>query len=211
MPILQDALPNLVKFFSEYGYTAVFMVLILCGLGLPVPEDVSLVAGGVISGLGYTNEHIMFAVGMAGVIVGDGFVFLLGRKYGERILRIRFISGIVTPERYATVQSKFERYGKWVVFMGRFMPGLRMPIFLTAGISRRVSPMIFFSTDFLAAAISVPIWVYLGYHGAKNLGLLMNWVHQGQISVMIFLAFLIIAFYIFVQIKKRIEKKQSEI
>ncbi|MCV2509445.1 MAG: DedA family protein, partial [Neisseriaceae bacterium] len=39
-------------FFSTYGYLAVFSVLILCGLGLPIPEDITLVAGGVISGLG---------------------------------------------------------------------------------------------------------------------------------------------------------------
>ncbi|HNK57963.1 MAG TPA: DedA family protein, partial [Leptospiraceae bacterium] len=61
-----DFLNLLVNFFSDYGYFAVFGVLILCGFGLPVPEDVSLVAGGVISALGNTNEHIMFGVGMAG-------------------------------------------------------------------------------------------------------------------------------------------------
>ena len=66
-------------FFQQFGYFAVFLVLVLCGFGIPIPEDVTLVAGGVISGLGYTNVHIMFAVGMAGVLVGDGLMFLLGR------------------------------------------------------------------------------------------------------------------------------------
>ena len=66
-------------FFQQFGYFAVFWVLVLCGFGIPIPEDVTLVAGGVISGLGYTNVHIVFAVGMAGVLVGDGLMFLLGR------------------------------------------------------------------------------------------------------------------------------------
>ena len=47
----------LISFFSSYGYWAVFLVLIACGFGVPIPEDITLVSGGVISGLGYTNVH----------------------------------------------------------------------------------------------------------------------------------------------------------
>ncbi|HNO24973.1 MAG TPA: DedA family protein, partial [Leptospiraceae bacterium] len=67
-----EILNFLVGFFTSYGYFAVFGVLILCGFGLPVPEDVTLIAGGVISALGDTNVHFMFGVGMAGGLVGDG-------------------------------------------------------------------------------------------------------------------------------------------
>lgn len=187
-----DFLNILVNFFSNYGYFAVFGVLILCGFGLPVPEDISLVAGGVISGLGYTNEHIMFGVGMAGVLMGDSVVFTAGLIFGGRLLQNKFVAKFLTPERYAVVQKQFEKYGKWVVFMARFMPGLRTPIFLTAGISKRVSFLRFFITDFLAAVISVPIWVYLGYYGASNFDQLKAWVVQGQISFFILLAVVIL-------------------
>ena len=54
------------SFFLQYGYAAVFSVLIACGFGVPIPEDITLVTGGIISGLGYTDVHIMVAVGMAG-------------------------------------------------------------------------------------------------------------------------------------------------
>ena len=30
-------------FFSQYGYAAVFLVLIACGFGVPIPEDITLV------------------------------------------------------------------------------------------------------------------------------------------------------------------------
>ena len=55
-----EILQLLVEFFSQYGYIAVFGVLILCGFGLPIPEDITLVSGGIISALGNTNQHIMF-------------------------------------------------------------------------------------------------------------------------------------------------------
>ncbi len=190
-----DFLNLLVNFFSDYGYFAVFGVLILCGFGLPVPEDISLVAGGVISALGNTNEHIMFAVGMAGVLIGDAVVFTAGLTFGEKILQNRFVARIITPDRYDTVQRQFEKYGKWVVFMARFMPGLRTPIFLTAGVSKRVSFLRFFITDFLAAFISVPVWVYLGFYGASNFDQLMTWVRQGQITIFLLLPLFIIGFF----------------
>lgn len=198
-----DFLNLLVNFFSDYGYFAVFGVLILCGFGLPVPEDISLVAGGVISALGNTNEHIMFAVGMAGVLIGDAVVFTAGLTFGEKILQNRFVARIITPDRYDTVQRQFEKYGKWVVFMARFMPGLRTPIFLTAGVSKRVSFLRFFITDFLAAFISVPVWVYLGFYGASNFDQLMTWVRQGQITIFLLLAVVIIGFVVKKYLKRR--------
>ena len=70
-------------FFTQYGYAAVFLVLVACGFGVPVPEDVTLVTGGVIAGLGHANVHTMFAVGMAGVLVGDGLMFTADGASGQ--------------------------------------------------------------------------------------------------------------------------------
>ena len=50
------------SFFFEYGYYAVFSVLVLCGMGLPLPEDITLVTAGIISALGEKNVHIMLVV-----------------------------------------------------------------------------------------------------------------------------------------------------
>ena len=78
-------------FFIQFGYLAVFMVLVLCGFGIPIPEDVTLVAGGVISGLGYTNVHLMALVCFLGVLVGDGLMFYLGKYFGEKILKFKIL------------------------------------------------------------------------------------------------------------------------
>jgi len=181
-----ELLNILVTLFTNHGYAAVFSVLLLCGFGLPVPEDVTLVAGGVISGIENSpmRFHIMFLVGMAGVMVGDSIMFLAGYFKGEQILKSKLVARIVTQERYESVQVQFEKYGKWVVFMARFMPGLRAAIFLTAGISKKVSFVRFFLTDGFAALISVPIWVYLGFYFATNFELLLEHLHKGQMIVL---------------------------
>lgn len=167
-------------FFTQYGYAAVFFVLVACGFGVPIPEDVTLVAGGVISGLGYANVHIMVVIGMLGVLVGDGLMFTAGRIYGHRILKVPFIARVMTPKRYAQVQEKFDKYGNRVLFVARFLPGLRTPIYITAGISRKVSYTRFLLMDGFAALISVPVWIYLGAYGAEQTDWLMEKIHQFQ-------------------------------
>lgn len=136
-----------VQFFTDYGYFAVFGILILCGFGLPVPEDITLVSGGVISGLGYTNVHFMFFVGLAGVLIGDATMFLAGRLFGYRIQRIRLFRRILSPRRFSQIQRKFKKYGLGLLFVARFLPGLRSPIYLVSGMSRRVSFITFILMD----------------------------------------------------------------
>lgn len=200
-----ELLNYLVSLFLEHGYLAVFSVLLLCGFGLPIPEDITLVAGGVISGMENSESHIhlMFLTGMAGVMVGDSIMFLAGYFQGEKILRTKLISKLVTPERYENVQKQFEKYGRWVVFMARFMPGLRAAIFLTAGISKKVSFTRFFFTDGFAALISVPIWIYLGYFFASNFDELLSYVRNGQLFILGILGIgILLALFIFIQRKK---------
>lgn len=186
-----EMLDLLVRLFTENGYLAVFVILMICGFGLPIPEDISLVAGGVISGLGYANVHVMVVVGIAGVLAGDILMFVLGRIFGERALRLRWVAYLLTPRRYALVQAKFSRFGNRLMFVARFLPGLRSPIYLTAGMTRRVSFIRFFLLDGLAALISVPIWVYLGYYGALNHEWLLTWLGRSKVIVLLLVALVI--------------------
>ncbi|MCI7718101.1 DedA family protein [[Pasteurella] aerogenes] len=180
----------LIGFFTDYGYFAVFFVLVICGFGVPIPEDITLVSGGVISGLGYANPHTMLVVSMFGVLIGDSTMYWLGRIYGTKILRFRPIRKMLTLKRLKSVREKFDKYGNRVLFSARFLPGLRAPIYMISGITRRVSFTRFILIDFIAAIISVPIWVYLGYFGASNLDWLHEQIKRGQTVIYVFVALL---------------------
>ncbi|MGC7560896.1 DedA family protein [Pasteurella sp. PK-2025] len=195
----------LISFFSDYGYFAVLFVLILCGFGLPIPEDITLVSGGVIAGLypDDINVHTMLAVSMFGVLAGDSCMYWLGRVYGAKILRFRFMRKLITVNRLRLVRDKFEQYGNRVLFTARFLPGLRAVIYMVSGVTRRVSFTRFVIIDFFAAIISVPIWVYLGYFGAQNLDWLHEQIKKGQVVIYI----LVIALAIFLFWKWRQNKK----
>ena len=203
----QEVLDFLVGFFTDYGYIAVFSCLILCGLGVPVPEDITLVAGGVIAGLyPEINQHIMFGVGILGVLVGDSTMFLGGRIFGYRIQRIRMFRKILSPRRFSQIQQKFKQYGLGVLFVARFIPGLRSPIFLAAGMSRRIPYHTFLLMDGFAALISVPVWVYIGYFFADNHELLMSYVHDVQ-SIIFACLGLVLLVVIAIWVKKKVKAK----
>jgi membrane protein DedA with SNARE-associated domain len=170
----------------------VFIALMICGAGLPLPEDITLVAGGVIAGLGYANVHAMVALAMFGVLLGDSAIFLLGHHYGARILQWRFVARVLTPERYVKVQEKFDQYGNRMLFFARFLPGMRTTVYLTAGTTHRVSFLRFLLIDTLAALISVPFWVYLGFFGADNHEWLVKWLHRGQSSLWVLVGILLL-------------------
>lgn len=177
----------LIDTFTANGYAAVFVVLLVCGFGVPIPEDLSLIAGGVIAGLGYANVHVMFGVGVLGVLAGDSAIFLLGRHLGARALRKPWVARMLKPKRQARVQKYFARFGKRLMFVARFLPGLRAPIYLTAGMSRQVRFHQFFMLDGLAALISVPVWVYLGFYGAVNHDWLVLWLNRSKIGISVVL------------------------
>ena len=188
-----ELLERLIAIFADNGYLSVFIALLLCGAGAPLPEDITLVAGGVITGLGYGNVHIMFAVAMVGVLIGDAGMFLLGHHYGARILKWRLVAWLLTPARYARVQEKFERYGNRLMFFARFLPGMRTAVYITAGTTHRVSFLRFLLLDGAAALISVPFWVYLGYFGADKRDWLLLWIRRGQSSLWVLGGLIVLA------------------
>ncbi|MES2614765.1 MAG: DedA family protein [Bdellovibrionota bacterium] len=216
-------LDSLIQFFTTYGYFAVFGVLLLSGFGLPLPEDITLVAGGFISSLACTYDgpfvsalkqcnqvHIMFFIGMAGVLVGDSIMFFVGHTFGQKVLNMRVFSSIISQSRYEWAQEKFEKYGVLFVFAARFMPGVRSPIFIVTGITRKVSYLKFLLTDGSAALVSVPLWVYLGFWGERQLsdmGTLEHYVKRGQLSILVVIGLILVGCFCFWYIRKKLRKK----
>jgi membrane protein DedA with SNARE-associated domain len=157
------------------GYAAVFGLLLAAGFGFPLPEDVPLIAGGVLAWLaspleqvtlaGMVSDHgfqAMVAVGLAGILVGDSIIYLAGRGIGRRVAEVWPFRTLVTPEKLERVERLLRQRGKVVVMVARFLPGLRAPTYFTVGHSR-VPYWEFLAFDGLAALISAPLWVCLGF------------------------------------------------
>jgi membrane protein DedA with SNARE-associated domain len=138
-----------------------FIILLLCGVGFPMPEDIVLIVAGMLArddGRSWIPVAVLMYVG---VMAGDSTIFLLGRRYGTRLLAWQGTHHLFPPQKQAKVQKLFDRHGSIVLSMARFLPGLRAPIFSSAG-AMRVPYLKFAMYDGAAALVSVPIFVWFG-------------------------------------------------
>jgi membrane protein DedA with SNARE-associated domain len=142
-------------------YLGVFLVLVTASFGLPIPEDLPLLTGGYLCHTGRAHLPIMIAVGMIGVLTGDIILFTMGRRFGHHIVEHRLMRRLVNPSRLLTAERMFARHGVKILFIGRFLPGLRPMIFMAAGVLK-VRPLVFIAVNGSAASISVPTLVILG-------------------------------------------------
>jgi membrane protein DedA with SNARE-associated domain len=201
MKILIDLL-NFIQPYGNYSYFVILAVLLACGFGLPLPEDITLVAAGILAARNIIDFNSAVALCMVGVLLGDGIVFGLGSRYGTRLRNTKFFSIIIPERRDAAVKAVLQKYGDKVIFMARFMPGLRTPIFFATG-SYHVSFWKFLFLDGFAALISVPLWVYVGFLFGSNLEELEKVVRKAQFGIYTALAFLIVLFISAYVLKKR--------
>lgn len=150
------------------AYALIFGVLLACGFGLPIPEDITLIAAGILAGTGKISVVGAYIAGFVGVLLGDSILFMIGRKYGRKAFEWRIFRKIFTPKVIAKAEERIQENARMVCFIARFLPGLRAPIYLTAGVLQ-VRPIVFIVQDGFAALISVPVWIYLGQWAGSNM------------------------------------------
>ena len=203
-----EAFEQFLNLFSHLDWLILFIpffVLILCGLGLPLPEDILLVLMGFLVHNGHGNITLALILGYMGIICGDSIVFTIGKKFGTRILKIKLFSKLLTKNRLKRAKKFTQDHGKKTIFLARFLPGLRSAVFFSCGILKlRFST--FFAIDSLAAIISAPIFVMLGYYFGDEIDLLITYVKKVDRVVIITLIAILIGVYVI----KKISDKRSE-
>lgn len=199
---------------TNYGhapsYFVVFLVLLISGFGIPIPEDITLVTGGILAGQGFAELHWMLLVSMLGVLVGDSTMYFLGYTFGVKILRFRLLRKVLTAKRIQRVRLRFEDNSTSVLFIARFLPGLRAAIYLFSGITRKVSYSKFIAIDFAAAFISVPVWIGLGYVFGDNLHHLKHLMHRLGLGVSLTAIAAIVALFFIIKLRIRRAQQQRE-
>lgn len=182
---MQEFLTNLLGSTNGFfAYATVFGVLVACGLGVPLPEDISLILGGFLAHKGAASLPVMMLIGFAGILAGDSLIFLAGRRLGSQVGRspTGFLARVVTPEKRARVEGLFGLHGQKIVMIARFLPGVRAVTYFTAG-SAGMPYWRFILWDGLAALLSAPFFVWLGFHFGDKLDYAIDRMKEGQLVV----------------------------
>jgi membrane protein DedA with SNARE-associated domain len=157
----ESAIESLIGLFQEFEYLAPFTVLLLCGVGLPLPEEITLIGSGILL---YQDRVAFLPITLVcslAILLGDSIPYSLGRRYGLRALRLPWVARVLHPERFASLERRFARHGNWAIFTCRFLPGMRIPGYFTAG-TLRMPFLRFLALDVLGVLLSVPLSIYLG-------------------------------------------------
>ena len=157
----------IIQTITDYPYIGAAAVFMLCGLGLPIPEEIVLLAAGFVCAKFPDKAQLLPMMGWcaAAIVAGDTIPFLLGKIFGVRLLRLRWLRYFITKRRLAMFDHWFRRRGDLVIVISRFMPGLRVVAFFTAG-AMKMRWTRFLLLDGLGIALIVPLLTWLGYRSA---------------------------------------------
>lgn len=161
------------QLIERFTYAAIIGVLFLCGLGLPLPEEVPILTSAILSQTGHLKPWWALGACMFGVMAGDSIMYYLGRRWGNHVLEHRLSRKLLTVERQRAIQAYFAKYGAGIIFGARFLPGIRAALFLSAG-TMNVTFWTFLAMDGAAALLSVPASFWLAYLFTDKLQDLLN-------------------------------------
>ena len=153
---------DVTELVGHWGYLAVFVIVVLGNVGLPVPEETALLAAGYLVWRGDLRLPLVLTVGIVSAVAGDNVGYWLGRRYGQGVLeRLRRLVGL-TPQRFHSMRGFILRWGSLGVFVARFIPGLR---FLAGPLAGAVGLHFsaFIIANVLGALLYVPAIVVAGY------------------------------------------------
>jgi membrane protein DedA with SNARE-associated domain len=168
---------SIAQFLEEFTYLGVFLVLFAAGLGVPLPEELPVMAGGVLAHEGVVRWWLMLPVCVLGVLSGDVALYWIGRHWGERVLSWRVVRFVLSPEREESLKAAYRRHGVKIVFTARHVMGLRAAAFLTAGIAR-VPFGKFLAVDAAGALVGVPVSFGLAFFFTDQLEAIIADVHR---------------------------------
>lgn len=143
-------------FIEQFTYVGFFLVLFGTALGLPIPEEIPVLAAGVLAHEDVVRWWIALPVCFFGILSGDTILYWIGHHWGERILDWRVVRLGLSREREERFKAAYRRHGVKIVFTARHIVGLRAAAFMTAGIAKVPFPR-FLIVDAAAALVGVSV------------------------------------------------------
>ena len=132
------------QLMATYGLWALFAIVMLESMGLPLPGETALVSAALYAGAtGHFALWEVVAVAFAAAVIGDTGGYWIGRTLGFRLLAHYGRHLRITEERLKIGRYLFRRHGGKIVFFGRFVALLRVLAALLAGANHMPWPRFF--------------------------------------------------------------------
>src|ERR1051325_634188 len=112
------------RLLHDFGPGLIFVNVLLERLGVPIPAMPTMIVGGAAAAEGQHSFAAVFALAVLASLIGDGAWYVLGRRYGARVLRLLCRLSFSPDSCVRQTSTHFERWGGWTVLLGKFIPGV---------------------------------------------------------------------------------------
>lgn len=129
-------LESVEQIIANYGYIAVFLLLTLGIVGLPVPDEVLMMLVGYFTNVGTLNYELAVLFSFGGALVGMTISYFIGYKAGRPFLDKYGKWVGLKEKRMRKVEQWMEKYGSYSLIIGYFIPGVRHITCYFSGIAR---------------------------------------------------------------------------
>ncbi len=205
---------SILPFFIEIAYQPYLVYLALTvamfasSFGLPIPEEVTLISTGLVAYMGMNNPppypgaepvnvYVAAIVAFLAVFLSDLVIYFLGRFFGRKILKMRFMKRY--EPRMNQIAAWTQKYGQWAAGVFRFTPGIRFPGHFSCGMMG-LPLWKFIMVDGSAALLSVPIQIVLVANYGKEI---IASIKEFQTIILAILAVIGILYFLNIYRKKR--------
>jgi membrane protein DedA with SNARE-associated domain len=172
-----NAVEALQAFVNNFTYLGIFAVLLLGSLGVPIPEEMAIIAAAVLSHEGIARWWLALPVCLLGVLSGDMVLYWVGRHWGEQVFNCRVVRLVLSSSREQWLEAAYRQHALKTVVTVRHVMGLRAAAFLTAG-NARVPFWKFVVADVGAALFGVPLLFGLAYFFTDQIKAIVSDVHR---------------------------------
>lgn len=173
------------------GFALGIMLLLLAAATL-VSEDLTCIFTGLLIAQGRLDFVAGTAACFMGILIGDGLLFLLGRWLGRPALARAPLRWLVRPRAVHRASSWFEHKGGKVILLSRFLPGLRLPTYVAAGmLGQKIRTFFFYFM--IAGLLWTPLLVGISTWAGNEVLDALHAVEGYAVPVLVLLALGILA------------------
>jgi len=141
-PYAADAGDVLNPLQLQRGMNPWWQMLLIAG-GTFVSEDLTCISVGMLISIGELDLFLGVFAAFVGIFLGDIGLWLAGYFGGRRALNWKPVKRWLPAHTLDGVAAWYDKFGFFAVFASRFMPGTRLPLYVTAGVlGRRASRFI---------------------------------------------------------------------
>jgi membrane protein DedA with SNARE-associated domain len=185
------------QWVATYGYVAIFSLLVVGIVGLPVPDEFLLASCGFLVFQGHLQLLPTLCSALAGSATGITCSYIIGRTIGWKFLHSRVGKLLHVKDVHITrVHEWFNRIGHWALMIGYFIPGVRHFTAIVAGTSR-LEFRSFALYAYGGAVVWVGTFVFIGYHFGKNFETILAAVEHHLTDASLILGVVIVAYLLY--------------